>query len=1549
MMKNFITVDSECFKLNSNEYVNQLSFAGSRIRQDKKIELDMMQEYSGRELYEMIQNADDEGSQKVELQLGDDKVFHIKNWGDRPFTEGGMYSIMRSFSSVKTGSEYSNSAVKPIGNKGLGFRSLLNWGDEITIHSNGVKCSFSENIAKNKWDELWNGSVCDERKLFEDERQGRVPLAILSIPMVSRDDITVSKGEAANEGGNGDRCTTDIEVRCKQGVVKDIADKMQGLPCAVLLFLRSVKEIVIKNSGESTRTIKKVDEEEVCSDIRFVRISDNGMETEFVVCYKMADDRSYEVAVAYQKSRNDVFPVLYSYFPTKVSMGVPAIYHGTFELDASRNYLVDSDKNRMVMHELGAVAVRLSGYLAENDLLEDGGEWEPFKMLDLRKAGISVSGILPLAESIKDAIVNGEVEIFPTVGKGFTTCDNALWLGSEIARWLKDNIALLGQKNALCNHLICYENDSEGCLSDVIVAKELTVVKDDIEEIAKSKMDVSVRATFIKSLVECAHLNRVECAPCDVNLSVLVDAEGDVIQADSENPVYLLSMKGNSPLPKCLNIHSADSYLVKELQNIWGFDIRGVTNILKAITSVRDGDRTAIRRKIETWSRKDMNYAGMCEVLRWEFQNQTPDLTPFSSDLYLINKEDEMMNASSLLLREDGSDDGLLGKIADKWWLINDLSEWVSILKAPTSEDASDFLHNILGVSWRVPLENRFFGDEGDYLDAVRDMNNKTQIRNECCNRFDTGNTVSKQYNYIYVPYKEFFNPFTLTEALGLIMEDERVCRHLLNNNINLFYSSVKVETVKYSYSAYCLRKYDKFAPLQNAIIRSSLFGGGVDYNFLENALLIDRTRIEAVLVALGAHFDIANLPVAQLYSMLAEKIEDNGVQKRYKELREAIKSKKADDAELKEARTEAGFNYVWARKNGKLDWYPIENVYYWDNDQLPQAILSDLPKLEIGSRVGEESVASIFGVNLAKKIVVSFVSLEKNGGLADDVRRYLTERLKYILAYRIGDDMKNESLIKQSMAVIRNLTGNLQIYCSASYTIDGGTSSNPDVLYDMQEGDVLVTKEKDSVQYHILCSKYSDSAAAMRDPVFCEGIKEILCMALKVTSNTMSNYFRNIITSDIQYLEYIVKKDIAPEVWAQTLKSLGLSDVDVRFWKAYKELVPSGLDVSELSRYVLDSEKYVEQINGFYANLKLPVDFTGIADMKPCELYEFVESMEDSVRSQMIKELGGLEGFYLEFFSNYRNGCFEQYKSVLYQKCAGSIKNGVDALDCIKEYQDKCRGFSEPFYADCAAKIAHEFKSRDELQDIIAKLISDKFDVLVGKLPAASVCPIGILPGYREILDKYNLSVGSVDQEILLIAKFEGLEGLFEEKIASLCKADTVAARGVPEGTPKAEIRYPQNWHSVLKSVVVSDGNDGRKRGKSSGGYVSDKEKYRLGEKAEFATFEAMCDNGDYECVFARSQILNKESGDDSLHYDISYRKKGSLETRYLEVKAMTGNSFIMSCNEYEFARKNSERYDIAIYHEGVVNIIESPFSNKEGKGWIVSPDSYKITIAKK
>ena len=1535
MNNSFITENSGCLTINKREYSSQLSFSSSRIRQDKKIELDMKQEYSGRELYEMIQNADDEGSPRIELELTTDNHLHIKNWGNRPFTEGGLLSIMRSFLSTKTDEIYKNAAVKPIGNKGLGFRSLLNWSDEITIHSNGVQCSFSEEIAKKEWGHLkqvglHSGSLSEEDlRLFENEHIEGLPLPILSIPEVQIDDIT--KQNTYNIDGV---CTTDVEVRCKdESVVSDIKQKLTDLPCTILLFLRNIKKIDIICNGIN-RTIKKIKTETKNSSTQIVYIKDNDNEARFVISRYISEDRSYEVGVAYPLTQISITHVLYSYFPTQVRLNVPAIYHGTFELNASRNHLVNSSQNSQVLKKLGEVAIQLSDYLTANKLLDEQKKWDSFNLLNLSKSDIESAMLIPLAESIQSNL--HDANIFPIINSDFSCVNSSIWIGHKFATWLmkaqREKISIEPFKNHLIN-TIDNTFSHEKHLSEYVlnvIKKNIDDASDWIEEQAQQSMSKELRAEFIDAIIECGYSTK--------KLSILIDAKGVIINSRNDNSPYVLSIKGNSVLPKCLNVSSVDSDLVNLLGHKWNLQIRQVTEKLQRVTNVINGDHSAIRKKIESWSMQEIDYEGMCEVLKWEYNNPTHDSTAFTSDLHLLNRNNERKPACCLIVDEPTFPIELANKVDNNWWLIGSLSEWKETLGAETEDEALNFLYNVIGVSQRVPLLHSYYGDNEGYLNKVRDYNNKSQIPNQYFNHFGSANRITKQYNYAYIPCEIFLSKFSITEAISLILSDKRAMQEIMNNSISLFYRSLKSEIVKYSYPAYILRSYKQFFPLQMIVIHSSAFGCNIDYDYIEKNMSIDRiSRIYPLLVSLGAQVNLNNFSVEELYNLLSQKSEPVGIQKRYKELREAIRNKNVEEWVITNLKTKYLSN-VWARINGKLEWLPVEQVYYWDNDQLPQTILSNLPKLEIGSRVGEDSVAKIFGVKLAKNIDISFNDYVENQSLTSDLKKYLSEKIKYFLAYRISDDIKDSNLIRQSVSSLKQLSNNLHIYRSSSYSVNGE-------IHTMKEGDILTTSEdgKSGIHYYI-CSAYPNCINAIEDPVFCESLNEAVCMALKVTSSTMSNYFRNIITHDNRYLDYITKKDITPEIWTLVLKNLGISEYEQHFWKTYSDSQDRKMDIGQLAEHILSTKDYILSI---YPELKLPDNYTEIADMKPFEQYDLLVSMR--LNNSSLLGINGLKAFYMEYFNVTRNRYTIQYNSCLFHRCSEKIKNNKqNALDIIMLYQKKCQEFMEPFYEDKAEEIKTEVLAEEKLNDILHNIIREKFYFSPDPNFIKTYSPETILPQYEKILSDYHLSEGNLDQTDALVAKFEGLEDLFRERLKTYDDSDISTSNKIPSESDvkKIPIDYP-NCHSVLRDLSTEINNKKNKR--KAKGYVSDRTKYRVGKYAELMTYEAMKSSSLFEDVSGCSTILNKEGGNDDLHYDISYRKTGSAKTdlRYLEVKAMSGNSIIMSCMEYQFAKEHCEQYDFAIFHDGKISIIENPFSSKGDKiRFEVQPDTYQITI---
>ena len=222
------------FNMCFDEYSASKNKYESRIFSDLEQEKALQNDYKEREIYELLQNAEDAGGKAYEevhisIDYGDDYV-SVSNKGGAPFSEAGFASILRAHQSSKIGEDL-------IGNKGLGFRSVLNWAREIVICSNGNKCVFSEEIANQKWKQIQE--IMRERlgqkdaQLIIDDVNNKVrlkgfktSLAILSVPKhsyISRDDNYTTK--------------ISLKIEDNEDVRKSIIKQINSLNEEILLFL----------------------------------------------------------------------------------------------------------------------------------------------------------------------------------------------------------------------------------------------------------------------------------------------------------------------------------------------------------------------------------------------------------------------------------------------------------------------------------------------------------------------------------------------------------------------------------------------------------------------------------------------------------------------------------------------------------------------------------------------------------------------------------------------------------------------------------------------------------------------------------------------------------------------------------------------------------------------------------------------------------------------------------------------------------------------------------------------------------------------------------------------------------------------------------------------------------------------------------------------------------------------------------------------------------------------------------------------------------------
>ena len=119
-----------------NAYLSQPSFLTGHFRGERQIADD----YAGRELLELVQNAADAatevgGEGRVRIDIWPEGLT-VANTG-APFRPGGVQSLMSVHASDKPGRN-----ADLIGAKGLGFRALLNWSLEPVISSGALEVGF---------------------------------------------------------------------------------------------------------------------------------------------------------------------------------------------------------------------------------------------------------------------------------------------------------------------------------------------------------------------------------------------------------------------------------------------------------------------------------------------------------------------------------------------------------------------------------------------------------------------------------------------------------------------------------------------------------------------------------------------------------------------------------------------------------------------------------------------------------------------------------------------------------------------------------------------------------------------------------------------------------------------------------------------------------------------------------------------------------------------------------------------------------------------------------------------------------------------------------------------------------------------------------------------------------------------------------------------------------------------------------------------------------------------------------------------------------------
>lgn len=348
--------------------------SADEIVRDYISENSLASDYAGRQMYELLQNADDEadkGQGEVLISL-DDNTLIVSNTG-KAFSFEGINSLLRSNNSPKL------KQADKIGCKGLGFRSILTWSKSITVATKEFVVEFSKENAEEFLKELTN-----KRPELSEELSNKItqkyPIAILPCPKLDRERRTQLV----------DGYATSIIIECRNDKIEDIKAQIKGLQFEELIFLPNLKRIEIKIDKEYHKEFTKEVKRENNKEIVDIKALDIPTDTTESVSWRIfrktgsidaepesygGDDNSassnakkYEFIMAYDPTGKHRGDVLYSYFKTEIELGFPALIHGTFELSSERNSLnKDSGFNRKLIPMLAKFMVETAVAIAKEN------------------------------------------------------------------------------------------------------------------------------------------------------------------------------------------------------------------------------------------------------------------------------------------------------------------------------------------------------------------------------------------------------------------------------------------------------------------------------------------------------------------------------------------------------------------------------------------------------------------------------------------------------------------------------------------------------------------------------------------------------------------------------------------------------------------------------------------------------------------------------------------------------------------------------------------------------------------------------------------------------------------------------------------------------------------------------------------------------------------------------------------------------------------------------------------------------------------------------
>jgi hypothetical protein len=549
-----------------------------RLISDYYKEREITRDYSGREILELLQNANDaaaeldiRGKVLVDLRLG---FLIVANTGE-PFSTGGVSSLIFSHISPKK-----RKKKNLIGHKGLGFRAALNWTSKPIIISGSLNLAYSQ-AKKEKVFERLKKSSTHLQRLVQKEQAYSSELFVPTLPFpvfIESNNVEVHSEEHLNAiplltSIRQDGYDTAIGLPfADQRYYEDAKQQIEALSSVLLLFVESIDEIDIRIEGEPYKRWKVTDRDK---DNNRVNIQHNdGKEIEWKVYERSskipesADSRSTDstneftitLATPINAKLSDVLP-LYSYFPLDLEFPYPIVCHATLELEANRKHPRSNATNSYIVQE---IAKFLAEVASAQDVERD--PWARVRLVANLKDLDTYFLRSRFVETLLSTLT--QCDIIPTLGTKHSKPQNTMLISARSIDWLPQpqfaDIALIPPSEPIRR------------LYQALSIPELSQ-KDFVTRLNSLTFpDINTRAKLIARLI---HNNVL---PVNPTPDLLIDQNGAVIH--SESRVFLSSRDQKKfDVPEWLSVRFVhDDLMAALIQELGVRDVRELRQNLSA-------------------------------------------------------------------------------------------------------------------------------------------------------------------------------------------------------------------------------------------------------------------------------------------------------------------------------------------------------------------------------------------------------------------------------------------------------------------------------------------------------------------------------------------------------------------------------------------------------------------------------------------------------------------------------------------------------------------------------------------------------------------------------------------------------------------------------------------------------------------------------------------------------------------------------------------------------------------------------------------------------